>query len=67
MDKKEKHYDQKITFLVNSQTYLDFKIALLSLHKSDPEKYPAINPSIAFRYLMQSTIEKFENDKKEEE
>lgn len=64
---KEKHYDQKITFLVNSQTYLNFKIALLSLHKNDPEKYPAVNPSLAFRYLMQSTIEEFEKIGKEDE
>ena len=63
---REKHYDQKITFLVNSKTYLSFKIALLSLHENDPEKYPAVNPSIAFRYLMNATIEEFEKMKKEE-
>ncbi len=57
MKQKEKHFDQKITFLVNSSTYLNFKIALLELHRDDPEKYPAVNPSLAFRYLMQATIE----------
>lgn len=65
MNQKEKHFDQKITFLVNSSTYLNFKIALLELHRDDPEKYPAVNPSLAFRYLMQNTIEEA-NRRKEE-
>ena len=65
MKQKEKHFDQKITFLVNSSTYLNFKIALLELHRDDPEKYPAVNPSLAFRYLMQATIEEA-NRRKEE-
>ncbi len=55
---KEKHFDQKITFSVNSRTYLNFKIALLELHRYNPEKYPAVNPSLAFRSLMQDTIDK---------
>jgi hypothetical protein len=66
MDTKKKLYDQKINFLVNSKAYLDFKIALLSLHKKDPKKYPAVNPSLAFRYLMQATIEEFEKQQEEE-
>ena len=51
--------NRKICFLINDDTYLRYKIALLSLHRQDPEKYPA-NPSIAFRNLMNATIEEYE-------
>ena len=65
--KKEKHFNQKVTFMVNSDTYLNFKIALLELHREDPERYPAVNPSLAFRYLMQDTILTAEKLRKKEQ
>ena len=55
------HFDKKITFLVNSDMYVRYKIALLSLHRQNPEKYSA-NPSLAFRRLMQSTITEYEEN-----
>ena len=65
--KKEKHFNQKVTFMVNSDTYLNFKISLLELHREDPERYPAVNPSLAFRYLMQDTILTAEKLRKKEQ
>lgn len=53
------HFDKKITFLVNNDLYLRYKIALLSLHRQSPEEYPA-NPSLAFRRLMRETIAEYE-------
>ena len=61
------YFDKKITFLVNSDPYTCYKIALLSLHRQEPEKYPA-NPSLAFRNLMSDTItayQKMEGNKNE--
>lgn len=56
--------NKKLTFLVNDEKYTLFKIALLSLHNMNPEKYPS-NPSIAFRRLMQETIDEYNLIKKE--
>lgn len=53
------YLDKKITFLVNEDLYIRYKIALLSLHRQSPEKYPA-NPSLAFRRLMRETIAEYE-------
>lgn len=63
--------NKKITFLVNEDTYIAYKIALLSLRRKDPVKYPQ-NPSLAFRKMMVETIEEYnsmvekegKNDKK---
>ena len=55
------YLNRKICFLINDDTYLRYKIALLSLHRQDPGKYPA-NPSVAFRNLMNVTIEEYEKN-----
>lgn len=60
-----KHLDKKLTFLVNSDTYIRYKIALLWLHRKLPNEYP-INPSLAFRQLMQETIDTYKRMEEDE-
>lgn len=51
---------KQITFLVDPDIYVRYKIALLSLHRTNPEKYPAANPSQHFRRTILKTIQEFQ-------